>query len=147
MGEICSDKAMRKLFEKVMLDKYMGGCVKSAMNIKRKNLGSTTIEMCFVMPVVVVITIFCLMLLLIPVNDIKRQEMSYSAIYTYSGDAENNINEQLMLYEENGFVCGNAKSIKESVYYKNKKVTYKTEYDKCTPRLRRWQMYGDIFQE
>lgn len=87
----------------------MGGCVKSAMNIKRKNSGSTTIEMCFVMPVVVVITIFCLMLLLIPVNDIKRQEMSYSAIYTYSGDAENNINEQLMLYEENGFVCGNAK--------------------------------------
>lgn len=112
-----------------------------------KNSGSTTVEMCFVMPVVVVITIFCLMLLLAPINDIKAQEMAYSAIYTYSGDAEDIINEQIMLYEENGFVYGSAKCKKESSYYKNREVTYKTEYDKCTPRLRRWQMYGDIFQE
>lgn len=103
--------------------------------------------MCFVMPVVAVITIFCLMLLLIPVNDIKVQEMSYSAIYTYSGGAEDMINEQIMLYEEHGFVYGCAKCIKEFSHYKNREVTYKTEYDKCTPRLRRWQMYGDIFQE
>lgn len=117
------------------------------MNIKHKNSGSTTVEMCFVMPVVVVITIFCLMLLLIPVNDIKTQEMSYSAIYTYSGSADNITNEQIMLYEENGVVYGCAKSIKEPLYSKNREVTYNTEYDKCTPRLRRWQMYGDIFQE
>lgn len=112
-----------------------------------ENSGSTTVEMCFVMPVVVVIIIFCLMLLLTPINDIKAQETSYSAIYTYSGDVEDIINEQIMLYEENGFVYGCAKCKKESSYYKNREVTYRTEYDKCTPRLRRWQMYGDIFQE
>jgi len=117
------------------------------LKIKNNNSGSTTVEMCFVMPVVVFITIFCVMLLLIPVNDIKRQEMSYSAIYTYSGGAENGINEQMMVYEENGFVFGCAKRIKEPLHYKSREITYKTEYDKCTPRLRRWQMYGDIFQE
>ncbi len=117
------------------------------MNIKNKNLGSTTVEMCFVMPIVVFIIIFCMVLLLIPVNEIKTQEMSYSAIYTYSGSKGNITNEQIMLYEENGFIYGCARCIKGPLGYKTREVTYKTEYDKCTPRLRRWQMYGDIFQE
>ncbi|MCM1287853.1 MAG: hypothetical protein NC240_06035 [Clostridium sp.] len=111
-----------------------------------KNSGSTTVEMCFVMPIVIFVTIFCLMLLLMPVHDIQMQELSYSAIYTYSGDGSV-INEQIRVYEENGFVYGCAKQIKAPLQYKDREITYKTEYDKCTPRLRRWQMYGDIFQE
>ena len=117
------------------------------MKTINKNSGSTTVEMCFVMPIVIVVTIFCLMLLLMPVHDIQTQEQSYSAIYTYSGDSGNLVNEQIRVYEENGFVYGCARQIKASSHYKNREITYKTEYDKCTPRLRRWQMYGDIFQE
>lgn len=132
--------------------------------MSKNNSGSTTVEMCFVMPIVFSVIIICLGILLGSVTDIRAQEMSYSAIYTYSGIndfyigteyAQNNAlynkpgkaDGQVKVYEKKGNLYGYTTDIEGILGIKNKNITYRTEYDKCTTRLRRWQLYGDIFQE
>lgn len=132
--------------------------------MSKNNSGSTTVEMCFVMPIVFSVIVICLSILLGSVTDIRAQEMAYSAIYTYSGIndfykgteyAQNNAlenkpdkaNGQLTVYEKNGNLYGYATNIEGILGIRNKEITYSTEYDRCTERLRRWQLYGDIFQE
>ncbi len=132
--------------------------------MSKNNSGSTTVEMCFVMPIVFSVIVICLGILLSSVTEIRAQEMAYSAIYTYSGindfygDTEytqnnalenkaNKADGQVTVYEKKGNLYGYTTNIEGILGIKNKKVTYRTEYDRCTTRLRRWQLYGDIFQE
>ncbi|MDE6025109.1 MAG: pilus assembly protein [Lachnospiraceae bacterium] len=114
------------------------------------NSGSTTVEMCLVMPIVFIVIVLCIALLVNSSVDMKAQQMAYSTIYTYDVDMDNkdiNIENRWKLYTEKGFVKAEPKDIRGILGYSNQIVLYCTEYNKCTERLRRWQAYGDIFQE
>ncbi len=118
----------------------------------RDNRGSTTVELCFVMPIVLGVIVLCISLLVNTIIDIKAQEMAYSSIYTYaintdSKDAVNFNYQKIKIKNEKGLVKAQPSGIRGILKYRNPIVLYCTEYDKCTERLRRWQAYGDIFQE
>lgn len=120
-------------------------------NIKN-NRGSTTVEMCLIMPIVLGIVVLCMALLVNTIVDGKAQEVAYSTIYTYEVNMDgknvaNADNENIKIYTEKGLVKVQPSGIKGILGYSNPIVLYCTEYDKCTGRLRRWQAYGDIFQE
>lgn len=125
---------------------------KDKKNNNRNNRGSTTVEVCFVIPIVLAVIVLCISLLVNTIIDIKAQEMAYSTIYTYAINTENkeavNLNKQkIKIKNEKGFIKAQPSGIKGILKYSNPIVLYCTEYDKCTERLRRWQAYGDIFQE
>lgn len=112
--------------------------------IKKKNRGSATVEMCFIMPIIVYILVGFIYLFLYSVQDGKIQEKCYTALYTYTGQQGE------MVIEEKGKIYCNTDSIdnqnsEDDNVYRN--VQYSTEYGQRTARLRRWQLYGDVLQE
>lgn len=105
------------------------------------NRGSATVEMSFIMPVIIFIIMELIWLFLGVMCDGRRQGRAYVNLYSYAG--------------ENDMVVHNADGITCTGIYENDTVSdsvsevrqYSTEYEKRTGRLRRWQLYGDVLSE
>ena len=131
--------------------------------------GSAIIEITLIMPIIIFILVFVMFWFLDVINDGIIQGESYSEIYTLSlGDDREGITDDL-LESFNRQIVGvnNTPQIEIkvdrgtiSVYadgtdlqggniylYQGRKNTFSREYDLCTDRLRRWQLYGDILRE
>lgn len=122
--------------------------------IKNKtNQGSTTLEMCFIMPIIITIVFMIIMLFLACTDDGIVQGTIYANMYKYCRDEEESVIKQNIQNEiKTASVLDNKidVSVKKShgkltVYADGKE--YSTEIDKCTNRLRRWQMYGNIISD
>lgn len=133
---------------------------------KEKNRGSTTVEMCFVMPIVLLVCAFCIGLF---VNSFRILELwgasyiklaSYNAVEFSKAEIEKNIQESFGdLYDvdvisvsaDGGvikFKLNRENYEKDGAYiYNCEELGFNREYDTCTSRLRRWQLYGDILQK
>lgn len=129
-------------------------------NVLKDNSGSAVIETTLVIPVVFAVVVMVIYLFFDVLNDGYTQGYGYSQIYSYrydghvkeaydkkgyafvdSGDMDTFIGEKSKAAEKNLLMA------KSWVYsYEDLGVTYCTEYDLCTDRLRRWQLYGDTLQ-
>ena len=138
-------------------------------NMLFNNSGSTIIEVSIIMPILIFIIVSVIFLFLYAINDAVIQGESYCGIYELSvGENEETIKENINSSMENKIVgIGNIPKLSLNLIsgeisaaicainvkggriysYQGKAVSYKREYDKCTQRLRRWQLYGDILQE
>lgn len=128
-------------------------------NVRRiSNKGSVVLEMCFVIPVVVMIIFMVISLYVIGLSDCIIMGEAYTTLYSYCSDfepeeekeiLEEKFREELM---NSNFVQGisiysDSGSIKISVNKekgKGETTVFSREFDVCTERLRRWQMYGDV---
>lgn len=95
--------------------------------IRRDNRGSITIEMCFVMPIVISVVVFLILLELRGVQEGQTLGNGQVAVYEYSE-----------LYGEDTV------KIEGNYIYSD---GCKREWNLCTDRLRRWQLYGDVLCE
>ncbi len=130
---------------------------------KNINKGSITVEMCLVMPLVLMVVFNMIMIIINLINQSVVQSSSYVSLYSYSG-REDIIYEEALLEKTlkekivlNSAACqAELKQDKEEVVINIKEavkvsamdnVFYQSEEGKGTTRLRRWQLYGDVLQE
>ncbi len=138
------------------------------IGLKNNNRGSAVIEISLLMPVVLSLVVSCIFLFIDSINDSVIRSDSYITLYTYSiEDAQEkedecfvNINNHLVgAYSiEEGNISDDGEEVsielnendilggKTHKYVFGAK-SYRTEYDLCTKRLRRWQLHGDIVQQ
>lgn len=139
------------------------------VNYNKNNIGSTIVEVTFIIPILIFIIIAVIFLFLDVINDSVVQGDSYCGIYEIAlGDSEEKIKNKITSDLEEELVgVGNVPDISLDVTsgeliayinsqnaeggniykYMGENVCYKREYDKCTQRLRRWQLYGDVLRE
>lgn len=114
--------------------------------MKKKNRGSATVEVTLLIPVLLMIVVACIFLIVNSVQDGSIQGDIYSALYSYCGEQGDNL-----VYNGNGYIYSYSDSMEERNIIPNggtpDRVRFQTEYDTCTSRLRRWQLYGDILRE
>ncbi len=136
--------------------------------MSKNNKGSAVIELCFIMPMLLGIIVLCVFIFIDSINDSSIRSEVYTTLYTYNLDADAedkkteciiNINNQLVgvfsvsdidICDDEGKICLGI----ENDYVSGGVVhqylvgdkNYEVEYDLCTDRLRRWQLYGDIVQ-
>lgn len=138
--------------------------------MKIDNKGSTTIEMSMVMPIVLGILVMVITLFVNLYVGYEIFARTYKEIYSYdTRDYSEREIEQDLKQEIEKHYTGRIKvwGMKSSasngeirikllsmdneprkIYTYNGDVfTYNTEYDKCTDRLRRWQLLGDFICE
>ncbi|MBQ9609335.1 MAG: hypothetical protein IJV15_07835 [Lachnospiraceae bacterium] len=131
--------------------------------------GSVIIEMTLIMPFIIFIIVFVLFWFLDVINDGITQGETYSELYTLSmGDNAEKIASDLTeslsshIVGVNNIPRVNIKADGGRIYayidssdlqggiiylYQGKKNYFSREYDLCTDRLRRWQLYGDLLRE
>lgn len=134
----------------------------------RNNLGSAVIEMTLIMPVIILIIVMILFLFFDVINNAVIMGETYCGIYEISVEDDKNSIDTLISENISDKAIGNdfpyveLEALSGEIYayvkmkenrgfntyeYRSDSVTYKREFDKCTDRLRRWQLYGDIFWE
>lgn len=117
----------------------------------KNNKGIATVEMCVVVPLVLWICVNIIFVYLDVIGDGVSQGECYFEIYTFSEDKRQQEGEfaQAVIKKDHNLLCKGKQYADEGVdyLYKGNPNTYKTEYDMCTMRLRRWQLYGTVLQE
>ena len=130
------------------------------------NKGSAVLEMCLIMPVVIIICFGLITLFFDNINDALVRGNIYTALYSYSEDKSDNICDEVysdireeaigtlrlnISHNQNknsvSLVTKDEEQGIGAYIYENKGLEYKTEYGICTKRLRGWQFYGDKFCE
>lgn len=112
------------------------------------NKGSTTVELSLVMPVIFFIITMCIAIIVNVSQDARAQSEAYCEIYEYKDVyAAGGIKDIGKIKIKNGELYTDSVSYRGILWYRTPVKTYKTEYDKCSDRLRRWQLYGDTFFE
>lgn len=155
------------------MDKNQGGAdVKNGkkLNITKCNQGSTTVEATLMMPVFLLVVFMLVGLLLDLLNEAEGRKKIYRCIYTLdmAGEAEEEIVEKISISTDelsdagckisvraadtkDGLLTalfGINEAVSSSVYnYGGARVNINKEYDKCTSRLRRWQLYGNVLHK
>lgn len=128
----------------------------------RDNRGSITIEMCFVMPIVIGIIMIVIFLILKGANEGAALGASQVVVYEF-GDLPEGADEStglkqlqasIMLDSVNGkidiekdLISVSVSSMDEGEIYSIQEVGCTREWQVCTDRLRRWQLYGDVLCE
>lgn len=128
----------------------------------KNNTGSITVEMCFVMPVVIGIIMMLIFLILRGLNEGTALGTSQTMVYEYSGYEEVDFGETnnskyldgIMFdqvigsfqLEENS-ISANIRSSEKGKIYSISAVGCTREHNLCTARLRRWQLYGNVLRE
>ncbi len=134
--------------------------------LKVDNRGSITVEMCFVMPIVIGIVMMLVMIILRGLNEgialgsVQVLIYEYSDIDEGSGITYDRVNdieklEGNMVLDQiaGGFDIGKesislvVESSLDTNNYAMSSQNCKRERNKCTQRLRRWQLYGDVLCE
>jgi hypothetical protein len=98
---------------------------------KLDNRGSATVELSLIMPVILLVIVLIIRLYMGLISEGSSCGEGYSTLYLYEAS------------ELSDAVDVSDGSISIRVV-SDDDITYKTEYDKCSSRLRRWQMYGDV---
>ncbi len=127
--------------------------------IVRDDKGSITIEMCLVMPIVIGVVMMLILLILRGLNEGVALGTSQVMVYEYSaseknmeGDLEKLQNAMMMAQvqgslkvrdDEISVTVGSDKEGINSI----STVGCAREWELCTDRLRRWQLYGDVLCE
>lgn len=133
------------------------------------NSGSITVETCLIMPIVLGVVVLAISLFLNLFLDSKISSNSYIKLYTYyepeleADEAVIELSDKLTAGYDNMDVVTVHAIAKEGVVrlelsssdkkrsgmyvYAGNKYKYNLEYNKCTPRLRRWQAFGDVIYE
>jgi uncharacterized protein (UPF0333 family) len=119
--------------------------------------GSATVELSIIMPVILLIIVMIIRLYLGLIYEGNVCGSTYSGMYLYetsSDESLSKLNKQLeeisesLLWNDDDRCSLSAVTedgnISISSISKAESVTYKTEYAKCSSRLRRWQLYGDV---
>jgi hypothetical protein len=112
---------------------------------KIDNRGSATIELSLIAPVILLIIVLIIKLYIGLIDEGNVCGSSYSSLYLYDVSEDGTIDdslEEIAGYTLTGKVDSGSVSI--SAVSDMGSVTYKTEYDKSSSRLRRWQLYGDV---
>lgn len=129
---------------------------------KIDNKGSATVEISIIMPVILLIIVMIIKLYMGLIYEGNVCGNVYSELYLYdmsdNGDKSEGeirgledrlgeISDSLLVYEGDG--CSLIAELSDgniSISSKSEaeNITYKTEYNKCSSRLRRWQLYGDV---
>lgn len=109
-----------------------------------RNRGSATVEMCFIMPVIVCIVVGLIFLFLYSIQDGQIQATCYTALYTYTGQQDELVVEGTDEIYSNAGCLQDLQGLQAGT---NRAICYRTEYGQRTARLRRWQLYGDVLQE
>lgn len=107
------------------------------------NRGSSTVEMCFIMPVIVIIIAATIFLFLYAIDDARHQGVGYVNLYAYRGSDE--VIEGVAIGD--GEISCAYSGEAGSYGIQRKCYIYSTEYGVRTGRLRRWQLYGDVLSE
>jgi hypothetical protein len=130
---------------------------------KVDNRGSATVELCLIMPVILLIIVMIIKLYMGLIYEGNVCGRSYSELYLYDMSEDGGISgsdsgldsrleeisDSLLADEDDRCSLSAAYSdgyISISSASESGDVTYRTEYGKCSSRLRRWQLYGDIIQ-
>ncbi len=130
------------------------------------NRGSITIEMCFVMPVVIGVVMMLIMTILRGLNEGVALGSTQTLIYQFSDIDEGSgitddrvkdiekLEESMVLDKITGGFDITTDSIELKVEsclspsnYAMSSQNCRRERNKCTQRLRRWQLYGDVLCE
>lgn len=135
-------------------------------NCFRDNRGSTVVEVSLVMPFVILIVFMTIALFIHNVQDGISQGTVYENLYLhsvfYSGQelqddisakldetllGENNVS--VTVNDEKGGIVVNVSGTCGTgiLEYILPEISYETEIDLCTKRLRRWQLYGDVLPD
>ena len=128
----------------------------------KANRGSITVEMSFIMPIVIGIVMMLISIILMGLNEGASLGTSQVIVYEYDelGQQKNSsrrweeLQEKLVLddirgniYVENNVVIATVSSLDSGGKYSVSGRGCKKEWDMCTDRLRRWQLYGDVLHE
>ena len=124
--------------------------------------GSITLELCFVMPIVIGVVMMLIFITLRGLNEGIALGKSQVMVYQYS-EADSRqlslsdslkLNSGIMLDEVSGSLTADKEAISLYVNSSDKESMYsvsgigcKREWKLCTKRLRRWQLYGDVLCE
>ena len=135
--------------------------------MRGNNKGYATLEITLIMPLLVLLAVMIICIFIDSINDGASRAESYEFLYTYTKDDGKMNSETGREYSFSHMLIGGASTepevsdsggeVKVSLYHMARKVSggytsgsraeYKTEYDKTTGRLRRWQLYGDYLWE
>ena len=109
--------------------------------IMDKNAGSSTVEMCFVMPIVIGIIYMVINLYLDAIYLGREQGSVYTEIYQMSAEG--------IMFEDFNYnqIQTLTLNVDGGTIHVSGEKEYSREYDLCTSRLRRWQLYGDVFSD
>lgn len=128
----------------------------------KNNTGSITVEMCFVMPVVIGVIMMLILLIIRGLNEGTALGTSQVMVYEYSdfeeakstGTADGKDLEGIMLDQvvgsfelEEDSIRANVRSSEKGKIYSISIVGCNRERNLCTARLRRWQLYGNVLRE
>lgn len=121
------------------------------------NRGSITVEMCFVMPIIIAVVIMLIMLLLRGVNEGTALGLSQLMVYQCSDDEASGSRELTgtmvidkldgSLVIENKEIYAVAEGATDGESYSISSQSCRRERARCSDRLRRWQLYGDTIWE
>lgn len=129
------------------------------------NKGYITIEMCMVMPIIIGVIMLLIMLILRAGNEGMALGISQVVAYGISGESfsmdEEDASDELTqldklpaLEKVQGYVSVKEDELKvdvrggeEGYAYSMTQVGCVREWNMCTDRLRRWQLYGDVLCE
>lgn len=131
--------------------------------LKDKNRGSITIEMCFVMPIVVAVVMMLIMLIMRGLNEGNALGTAQSMVYEYSDFNEGGkisdlpvtdieqLKKTIMLDQVTGnfdiredSISLGVGSLEADSLHSISSMGCCRERNKCTGRLRRWQLYGNV---
>ena len=140
--------------------------IKSDESTHNKDKGYATLELTLIMPLLILMIVLIIGLFIDTINDGASRAGSYEYLYTYNrkneesaGTPDNpkfsqtiigNADTSAGITASGGEVAVNLYHIERRVnggYGAGSSAEYKTEYDKTTGRLRRWQLYGDYLWE
>lgn len=114
----------------------------------KNNRGYATLEGTIVMAITMLIVLMVIFLFMDTVLDGKIWEDCYGEIYTFSME---DVSKTGVSYEDFHVVVDTAKincGYSGFAYrYETGQKIFETEYDICSNRLRRWQLYGDVLSE
>lgn len=103
--------------------------------------GSATVEISLIIPIVICIVFMLIGLFLDGIQEGIIYKEGYTNVYTFSQfDTDKTI--QSCEFEARSLLCNDG-----NVTFTFDDFSFTTEYLLCTPRLRRWQLYGDILCE
>ncbi len=128
-----------------------------------ENRGSITIEMCFVMPIIVAVVMMLIMLIMRGLNEGNALGATQSMVYEYSDFYESGkisnlpvedieqLNNSIMLDQVSGgfdirddSISLRVGSLEDNSLHSISSMGCCRERNKCTDRLRRWQLYGNV---
>ena len=136
--------------------------------MSENNKGSAIIEVCMIMPILLAIIVLCIFLFIDSINDSVIRSDAYTTLYTYNVKADKDEEQEKCIVNINNHmigvfclsdmdICADEGEVSAAIrsdyitggslhQYIVEDKSYKVEYDLCTKRLRRWQVYGDVLQ-